>query len=493
MIGRWMNDDPRPAKGATACSTGSGRDRRQTAADVLLPAVCLGAGLLCMPAGVAAQVAAPPAQGTTASGTESSAPSSAAPRAPQVTPVNPGVPNSRSSGYLPDALPELLSQRVGFPFGNFILLPSVSTSIAYDDNIHARDEDRESDLIGTVGTAARLQSLYPRHAVGADVSVTASRSLTESGENDLDWLVGADGRLDLTRQSSVSGRISYTEFVEDPEDVDRDFDEEEDRTEWEDNKVRVFSANGGYTRDFARFAAGLQASFTRQNEDEPEGFEVDDDEDEDNRSGDRTSYGISAPITYPYSERLSFSFAPLWRRTAYDQDGGDGSRDSHSLGANVGAAYEVGAGLTIAANLGLVLRRYDDGETDFNPGEGLVFDWAISRRVGGATVVDLAVSRSTSSTNAEGARLRYDTEISSGVTHALRSDLILSGEIGGARRGYQGVSRLDHDIFGRVSAAYRVTDLVSVTASYRYSQRFADDSDNNFYRNIVFVGLSAQF
>ena len=112
----------------------------------------------------------------------------------------------RSGAYLPSLLPlpERLGAGRGVRVGSFALQSATSTGLAYDDNINADDKDREGDFIWSINQYVRAQSLFRRHSLGFQASAGTGQYFQHRGESEINWLVGTDGRLDFTPNSSCT-------------------------------------------------------------------------------------------------------------------------------------------------------------------------------------------------------------------------------------------------------------------------------------------------
>ena len=410
-------------------------------------------------------------------------------RAP--SPLAPGVseaplPTSRSQRYLPRSLSLSEARPPGFSVGDFIVLSGAATSLAFDDNVSADEDERDSALLWAGSVQTRALSTFRRHALGFDASTTASRALVGTDSDSLDWLVGADGRLDLTRRSQLTGRIGASHLTEDPEDAESEIAQ----------NAYLYTARTSYSHSFTRFTGGATAFISRREEDDSDVSSVsrrlrEENEDELVASGDRTSYGVSFPFTFPVTQRLAFQVTPNWRRTLNDEDDEDSS-DFQVFGTSVGASFLVEGGLTISADVGLQFRRDDDGDTEFDPAESLTFDWSLVRPIGGRTLVDVAASRSIADTSVSGATVRRNTRASTGLTYLVANNMQLRAEVSLSRSDFSGTDRVDNTVAGQLSASWQLNPRLSVNTSYRYSQRFSDGGDD-FYRNVISLGLSTQF
>ena len=380
---------------------------------------------------------------------------------------------TRSSTYLPSFPLDSLGPSGGYRVGRWALLPSVSTSLAYDDNINADKNNREDDFIWSVNGAIRAQSLWRRHSLGFFASAGTGQYFKNSSESEVNWLVGSDGTLNLTRSSSLSGSVTYTRDTEDPEDPDSEGNAD-------DNVFHQINTSASYNRDFGtRIGWSLTGGFSRTE------FENSDSSDR-----DRSTYRISTSPSYRVNDDLSVNLTPSYSRTEYDStDNDDGSdQGSQSVTLTAGASYAVGPRLSASGNVGYSWFLPEDNNDDDTT--GIVFSGSLGYVIDGRTSTSFAVNRSINDTDVDGASARINTSASASLTRALRRGMTLTFSAGGNRGEFEGIDRTDHRIFGAVRYGYALTSATSFTASYRYSQGFSDDNENEFYRNIFLIGLS---
>jgi hypothetical protein len=396
-----------------------------------------------------------------------------------------GAPAPRSAAFLPQ--PPLLprGRPPGFAVGQFVILPGAAASVAYDDNSGADDSGGDAALIGTASANVRAQSTYRRHALGFDAGVTQSGPLAGDANADLDWSVGTDGRLDLTPRTQADARIALARTTPDVEDA-----ESEDV-----NASTTLSGSAGLRQRFATFSTGALLSGAVIREDNTAGARRFDDpgRDDEREVGDRVTYGISFPTQIPVSYRLQLGVTPFWRRTLTEDNPGEDTQDVQTFGASVNVSIDIAGGLTFSASTGLVGRVYDDGRSDFDPNNALVFDWSLSRPLGGSTIADVALSRSVNDTSVSGASSRISTQASAGVTRIVRSDISLRGSVGGGRSSFEDTGRDDDSVFASLVGSWQIDDRVSLTASLRHSRRFSSDDDSDFTRNLAVLGVQARF
>lgn len=412
-------------------------------------------------------------------------------------------PVPRSVDILPNLPFEPRGLGLGYRVGRFVVQPVVATGLAYDDNIDADNDDRVDDFIWLGAVGVRAQALLRRHAFGFDAVAGTSRYFQNSSEDEVSWVVGADGRLDLTRRSQLAGRVSYTRAEESPESVDRD-------TDVDGSAFHQFNSSLTYDQRFIRTSLAVATSANRTEFEESE--EAD---------RDLWRYRVAPSVSYDIRSRLTADLSPSYARTDYDtEDDAGRDQDEEDYEVQAGLSYTVSPRLSTRGFVGYSwFRPADDDEDDE---QGFIFGGSLTYEVGERTTasvaarrtiredttltftgslnhafdsrtsVGLTASRSFEDTNVDGASSRINTSVSGNIRRVIRSDMALTASAGGAREEFQGIDREDDSIFARLTYDWAFHRAVSLTVSYRYSQRFADEPDDDFYRNIVFIGLTAR-
>jgi hypothetical protein len=412
-------------------------------------------------------------------------------------------PVPRSVDILPTLPFEPRGLGLGYRVGRFVVQPTAVTGLAYDDNIDADNDDRVDDFIWVGGVGVRGEALLRRHAFGFDAVAATSRYFQNSSEDEVSWVVGADGRLDLTRRSELAGRVSYTRAEESPESVDRD-------TDADDSVFHQLNSSVTYDHRFTRSSLAVATSANRT--------EFEDSAEADR---DRWRYRIAPSVSYDIRPRLTADLSPSYARTDYDtEDDAGRDQDEEDYEVQAGLSYTVSPRLSTRGFVGYSwFRPADDDEDDeqgftfggsltYEVGERttaslaaqrtiredttVTFSGSLNHAFDSRTSVGLAANRSFRDTNVDGATSEINSSISGNVRRVIRSDMTLTASAGGAREEFQGIDREDDSIFARLTYDWAFHRAVSLTVSYRYSQRFADQPDDDFYRNIVFIGLTAR-
>ncbi|MGH6943784.1 MAG: outer membrane beta-barrel protein, partial [Geminicoccaceae bacterium] len=110
---------------------------------------------------------------------------------------------------------------LGIRAGNFFIFPVLSVSEEYQTNVFAEPNDTDDDLITVIQPHVDVRSNFPRHALGLSVGSDIGLHVNETDEDYEDVFATADGQLDVTRASQLSGSLNAGRFHQgrdDPED-----------------------------------------------------------------------------------------------------------------------------------------------------------------------------------------------------------------------------------------------------------------------------------
>lgn len=361
--------------------------------------------------------------------------------------------------------------------GDFVLGGQASLGLLYDDNVEADDTERDENVFLSFSPSVRAQSTYARHSIGFGAGATAGTALKDGSDDFFDWQVGADGRLDLSRTSKINASISYSQDVEDDENIDAEDDDG-------DTPIHNINAALGYRGGGDRLGFGVDGSVSRQ--------DIEGDEFEDR---DSTSYGLSGSLSYGLSDNLSFFMGPSYQHSTFDQkvaDDGDG-RDADRYAFQVGVGYRARRTISTRASLGYALLTFDDpdreDEDSATASAGLI--WS----PGNGTTLDLNASRGLELSIEDGEDSRINTTASATLAHRLKlgSRSALSSSLGLSVVHLSDRDRTDKNLTTGLTFAYRLAEHAFLTSSYRFSQRFSDDEDVEYYRNLISLGVTLSY
>lgn len=105
-------------------------------------------------------------------------------------------------------------EELGRRSGGFVIYPRLRASVAFDDNVLARSEQRRGDVAFSVEPSVRIVSNWARHQAGLSASVAATRFTQIRSEDSETFNVRAEGRYDAGDEVRLYGYAAYRRDVE---------------------------------------------------------------------------------------------------------------------------------------------------------------------------------------------------------------------------------------------------------------------------------------
>jgi hypothetical protein len=364
---------------------------------------------------------------------------------------------------------------LGIRTGAFLIFPSITTGLEYDDNVFATDSDEEDDFLFTLRPEITAQSQWSRHSLAASVFGDFGFYANEDDANYQDFGTALTGGLDVTRNSRTTGSLAFSRLHEDPESAD-DLDDEEVTQYWR-SEARV-----RHRHNFVRMF--VQPSlFARR-------LAYEDTGNIDNAQRDRNVYGTGLRAGVAVSPRINVFGEVNGDLVRYD----DAGSNDDNRGGDVRAGVEVDFTRLVVGevSLGYAYRQYENFENE----GGLAGDVGVTWTPTQLTTVDF-VGRA----GFEETTVVFDGDEASGnlttgvgviVNHDLRRNIRLNANAGYDRDDFQGTNRVDNTFRLGGGVSYLINRNLSVNASYRFDTRDSDDNNNEFDRNIFRLGLTAR-
>ena len=103
---------------------------------------------------------------------------------------------------------------LGIRAGSFIIFPTMTGQLAYDDNIYASNTNTKGDFLFVFHPIIRVLSNWSQHALDLTAEAIGSFHGQYGSENTRDFSFAADGRIDVLRDTTVSPRLAYAEHTE---------------------------------------------------------------------------------------------------------------------------------------------------------------------------------------------------------------------------------------------------------------------------------------
>jgi hypothetical protein len=371
---------------------------------------------------------------------------------------------------------------LGIGLGGFLLFPQVDLGVEMNDNIFAAETNETDDTIFHAGASARLASQWSRHALNFFGGVS-SRTFSDNGDDDaVDWRLGADGRLDVLRETYIRGNAGFGHTTESrfsgngpaalAEPIEFDFVDAGAEIVRNVNRIRASLGfnYGSFDYDDGRLVGG--AAF-----------------DQDFRDNDVLD--VTGRLDYALSPDTAV-FGQISHRTRdYDIEGGAFlDRDSKGWRYLVGANFDLTSVVRGEIGVGYSDTEYDG--TSFSNVDGLAASGEVDWFVTQLTTLNFNVGRETTDSGIIGAagvdRVTYGAR----ADHELRRDLILTGGVALQQDDYQSIDRNDDRNRFDVGIDWYANRAMKIGASY---ERFEQDSsgaafDRDYTANVFMLKAS---
>lgn len=369
--------------------------------------------------------------------------------------------------------------------GPFELLPSLSYTQIYDDNVLRENSNEQDDLISQVSGRVALVSDLPRHQFNAGVAGVVSRNFDITRNNFEDFEVESAARLDIRRNLNLAISGEYGNYTENREDPNRAANAL-DLTEFNRGELR---ADLKYKP--SRISVDVFSQF-RQYDFDDVGLEGGGVENNDDR--DRTTYEIGTRIGYDVRDQILTAYVKAaYGERDYDdlQDDNGFNRDGDYVFTAVGVTGRFTEKLSAELEAGYIEEYLDDAQLentdDIVASANIV--WLFSPFV---TVTAGAVHRTIQATQVDVSNLQ-EQSYNLGLRYEFRDYLILGTGASLLTRDFEGSSRSDDEYDLGVNASYLLSRGLRFGAGYNFERRDSTQDANDYDRNRISLSVTSQF
>jgi hypothetical protein len=386
-----------------------------------------------------------------------------------------------------------ITQRVG----SFDVLPSVTASVEGNDNIYATTTQRASDTIYRVQPAVTASSNWARHALTAYASLNADRYASHTTEDTTDYLVGANGRIDVQHDLGVALGAS----------TERDTEPRTSPTAAaiSEHPIR-YDLNQGYieaTKHFTSLRLTGRADVLDYSYDNgtcvittpgcpANGAVVQTDR-------DHTLYDQAAKLEYALSPAASI-FANVvvnerdYRNPALISPGVyETKRDSKGYELTVGSSFDITHIMRGDIYVGYLDQNYDS--PIFKDASGFSLRGRVEYFITQLTTITLAGGRSVQDAGIVNVGSYISSTATASVDHELLRNLNLGASITYGNDDYQGYDRNDKRWAEQIGASYLLNRAVSLNLSLIHLDQDSSGVDHgpNYHINRVIASLAYKF
>lgn len=370
----------------------------------------------------------------------------------------------------------------GIPLGAFRLFPSVDLRLNTTNNVFETNAGRKGDTFVEVVPALRLTSEWSEHQLEFFGSLNASRYADHTGEDATDWIVGANGRLDIRRSSALTAGLSDARLHE------RRSSPNSPGNVAEPIEYSVFHMHGSVAVEPNRLRAELSGQFDQYRYDNTPltgGGLLD------NGDRDRDELRLRARVSLEVSEGYRAFVEGLYDRRDFERaiDRTGVNRDSTGTGLGGGFEFKLVEFLQGEVFVGYLDRQFGAPLQDFSGfNYGATLKWSVTP----LTTVHLQAVRELADTVVAGSSTISDKRFSFGIDHELRRNVIVQANVTHVDRAFVGISRDDSEFEGHIGATYLIDDNLSATAGYERRERDSSVPDQGFSENKFHVGIHIQ-
>ncbi len=385
--------------------------------------------------------------------------------------------------------------------GAFQLDSSLGVGAEYNDNIYAQDINPTEDTILTFNPRVDARSTWSTHALGAGVNVDHREYSEESGESVTDTTAYINGRLDVTRNANLGGRIFGGRLSE-----QRYAPSAANNAAEPARYDRIgFEGTGSIRRDriqLEAMVASIEDDYDSvalipdpANPGGPTSFNLDFRDVTETYFNTRASYAVSPDMAFFVQGRVT--------ELDYDQpvDSAGLNRDASRVNGQVGASFELAAPFRGDIAVGYITENKYDSALENTDGLSMNANllWFPTQLTtltfsGVRTIYDPGLSGSSSAVL---------TNLGVRADHELRRNLLAFGTLNTSTTDYKGgvpgatpgslvpIDREDDVFSAGAGLGFKLNRNARINATYTFRTQDSSgaDSDRDFDQNIFSVEL----
>ncbi|MEL6323265.1 MAG: outer membrane beta-barrel protein [Pseudomonadota bacterium] len=364
--------------------------------------------------------------------------------------------------------------------GAFQARSSLGLGGYYIDNVFATAENTVDDFAFTIRPEVDVRSDWSRHEVGVSGSVEHFEFVDQGSESQTNLRAGVRGRLDVTRDFSLSAR-GFVEDLFEPRTQISILDEFGEPVQF----TRFGGAlEGRYQRDRIQATVGYEVTDT--NFDDVEGIAPFGDIDQDFRDGlDHTVRGrVAYAVTRDWAVFTQGSyFVRNFDEPTLLGDGTLASRDSDGFTIEGGVNFELQGPFRGDVAVGYIEdNREDPAFADIT---GVSVDGRLQWFPTRLTTVTATAGRRTTDVGLVGAAAAIATNGGVRVDHELLRNVLLFAEANVFDTQFEDFDRDDTFFDIGVGSVYKLNKRVHLEGFYRYTNRDSSIPLEEFNQNIV--------
>ncbi len=392
--------------------------------------------------------------------------------------------------------------------GSFLFYPTIEGGVNYTSNIYKTRDGRVVNSAGTVTTVGEIDDFIFQVKPGFNLtsdwtqnyfSFFANADIAKYADNGAedyeDFNIGARGRIDVSRGTSINFGASYGDLHEDrgaPDNIG---------SAAEQTFYERFRANIGFVRDLSLVSLAINGNYLNLNYDDSAlvgGGTLNNDD------RDRERWEGSVRLGYEIDQYYETFIKLTANRVEYDDSTEDGGPQRNSDGWEIvaGAAFDI-TGTSQGEIFGGYVKQNYDSDTlaatgdvsDFTFGASLLWNPSGLTSVRGAvnrTVTETSVGQIVNGVNSPAAGI-LGTLSSLQVEHELQRNVLLKGTATYTYQDFKGTGRNDDLFNASLGARYLMNRNFAIDTTYTFDYRETTEANQDYKAHIFMVNLRSQW
>ncbi len=356
--------------------------------------------------------------------------------------------------------------------------PSIQLREYYDSNVFASEDNERDDMITQIRPGLKLEADRGIFSVEAVAEAAFSIYNELDNQDTEEWNFGVAGDFRPTPIDTISAGVSHQRVQ-----ISREDPEEDQPVGGKPRMAHVLRGQAAYAREVGPWVVRVGTDARDWNY-----------LDSTQEDRDRVDWLTDGRIGYKISPLVQPYFEPFYENKDYDRrvDFNNFDRDASRAGALVGAEFTLGDVWTIDAAAGGGLWMFDDAR--FDDDAVWIARFSAGYNVTPSTTLKARLSRDETQTTRNGAATKVVTAGGLGVEHAILPNALAFADVGYRNTDFSGGDQREDDNYDiAVGGRYYFNSNFSLLAQYIFSTRDSNLPNEDFDRNVVWVGLEAAF
>ncbi|MBI3453074.1 MAG: outer membrane beta-barrel protein [Rhodospirillales bacterium] len=377
---------------------------------------------------------------------------------------------------------------LGVRAGSFLIFPQFEAAEKYNDNIFARQNNKTGDSIAVLSPSLGIKSDWNNHALNFKAGGDFNRYGNKTAENFDNYNVGVDGRVDILRDTNLSGGLARSRLHEERGSPD-------DANGREPTAYDLTSGNASLFQRFNRVATRVTGTWTQfdyRSVPSSTGLINNDDR-------DRNEYALTGRAGYEFIPGYEAFVRATHNQREYDRvrDRNGLARDSKGYEAVGGATIDLGGITQFEVFAGYLTQDYEDarlktvsgpalgGAINWNPVRPLQVRGYVQRTIGETTQVDYSAS--------------LNTQVGVDATYSMRPDLRLKASVSYLMSDYErntnstAVERSDKILIGELGAQYFFNRMLYAGPNITYKNRDSNITGQDYTQNVYMLRVGVRY